>query len=234
VNGFDRWVLQHLNGWAQQSLGWDRFAVHFATQDLLKGGLFSVVLWACWFRYSEKQRESRRVIGTGVLVITAALLLNRVLASVLPFQARPMHRDDLGFSFLLPRGMPSDSFENLSSFPSDHAVLFVGLSVLLMAVGRRLGWILLFYVLILILLPRVYLGLHGPTDVLAGGLLGAAAAWLSRTQALQSFIGNRLETLEVRKPATFYLLAFGLTWMIADLFQPVVLWAEFLKSYWTN
>ena len=41
-----------------------------------------------------------------------------------------------------------------------------------------LGW-LLFPFAVLVALSRVILGLHYPTDVVAGGTLGAILAWLS-------------------------------------------------------
>lgn len=66
------------------------------------------------------------------------------------------------------------------SFPSGHTLHAVCFALVVCTYYSFLGWLLLPFAL-LIALSRVLLGLHYPTDVVAGATLGASIAWLSLT-----------------------------------------------------
>jgi undecaprenyl-diphosphatase len=82
-----------------------------------------------------------------------------------------------------PRVHPSIGLPHDPSMPSGHAMNAFAGAVLLAAVVPRARWPLL-GLAALIALSRVYLGVHFPSDVIAGAILGsgigAAAAWLLR------------------------------------------------------
>lgn len=69
---------------------------------------------------------------------------------------------------------PLDRF----SFPSGHTLHAVSFTLIALAYYPALAWLLVPFTL-LIAVSRVVLGLHYPSDVLAGALLGAAIAALS-------------------------------------------------------
>jgi undecaprenyl-diphosphatase len=69
---------------------------------------------------------------------------------------------------------PLDHF----SFPSGHTLHAVAFTLVVLVYYPGLAWLLLPFTL-LIAVSRVVLGLHYPSDVLAGALLGAAIAALS-------------------------------------------------------
>jgi undecaprenyl-diphosphatase len=60
-------------------------------------------------------------------------------------------------------------------FPSDHAAASIAIAVAILLLHRRLGIVVL-VVAALVGYSRVYVGLHYPGDVLAGALIGLAAA----------------------------------------------------------
>jgi undecaprenyl-diphosphatase len=69
---------------------------------------------------------------------------------------------------------PLDRF----SFPSGHTLHAVAFTLVAVAYYPALAWLLIPFT-VLIALSRVVLGLHYPSDVLVGALLGAAIAALS-------------------------------------------------------
>ncbi|WP_070198914.1 phosphatase PAP2 family protein [Streptomyces oceani] len=64
------------------------------------------------------------------------------------------------------------------SFPSNHATLALGAATTLLLLRRAWGWLVL-PVALLTAFSRVFIGVHYPHDVLAGGLLGSAVPALA-------------------------------------------------------
>lgn len=81
---------------------------------------------------------------------------------------RPLHAA-VGFDFTVP---PLDRY----SFPSGHTLHAVAFACVASAHAPVLAWIFIPFAL-LVATSRVVLGLHYPTDVLAGALLGSVLAW---------------------------------------------------------
>ncbi|MBI2454054.1 MAG: phosphatase PAP2 family protein [Parcubacteria group bacterium] len=64
-----------------------------------------------------------------------------------------------------------------ASFPSGTATFFMALAVYFLLAGhKKLGWFLLVST-ILISAARVAAGIHWPSDILAGWLVGAIVSW---------------------------------------------------------
>ncbi len=92
-------------------------------------------------------------------------------------------------------------FEKWSSFPSDQATYFFAFATGFWFFSVRLG-LAMFAYSTLIILARVYLGTHFPSDVLAGALLGVAVQLgLNREPFLR--VTGPLLALHKSKPAYF-------------------------------
>lgn len=83
-------------------------------------------------------------------------------------RTRPCHRHG-GLTLTVA---PLDRF----SFPSGHTLHAVAFSVIAVAHAPALAWVVWPFAA-LVAASRLVLGLHYPTDVIAGGALGAVLAW---------------------------------------------------------
>ncbi len=219
ISGIDLWLFHAVNGWCGYwPLDW---LVAFAERNnLAKGALILAAYWWLWFSDHPGHGIRRRLVGAlaGALV---ALALARILAAALPFRIRPMYQGEIGF---IPPQLPPFShpieLEGWSSFPSDHAALFFALATGLWRCSRPLGGVALVFAAIWVCLVRIYLGIHFPSDILAGALIGTASALIA-SGAAEGRAGAWIVKLEQNHPAWFYAALFLLTYEFATMFEDV-------------
>jgi len=63
-----------------------------------------------------------------------------------------------------------------SSFPSGHAAFFFALATVVFLYNRKAGWCF-FTASFLISLARIYVGVHYPSDIIGGALIGVLVGW---------------------------------------------------------
>jgi hypothetical protein len=139
-------------------------------------------------------------------------------AAALPFRARPISNDAIGLHFPIA----SEGWGTWSAFPSDNAVLFFCLTMCLFPISRVLGTLALLDTALLIVLPRVFVGVHYPTDVLAGGLIGGYGGYVVGREPLRSALAKPALRWMRGHPASFYAAAFLISFLIADVFWPAL------------
>jgi undecaprenyl-diphosphatase len=219
MNSFDSAILYGLNDLAHRSPSVDAVVGFVAYGNLLKGQVFAVLLLGLWFTATPDRPRRRAIILATLLASLAALFAGRVLAAQLPFRLRPVADPSLGLH--LAFGDRHQELENWSAFPSDHAMLFSALATGVLLISRPLGIVAHLYWMVMIGLPRIYLGLHYPTDVVAGGLLGALVCLAMNVPRVRTELTAK--PLEWRRthPAAFYACLFFLCMQIAVMFADV-------------
>jgi len=217
MNKFDSSITLFLNSFAQVSPFFDSIMIMFAKSNTLKGGVMMTCICWLWFQVDEQREIKRKQLLATILSSFAAIVIARILVMTLPFRERPLH--EAGLNFVLPFGMDTGVLDGWSSFPSDHAVMFFSLSFGLLFTARKMGLFALVYSTLFIAFPRMYLGLHYATDILAGALLGMAIAWIGNLSFLTNRISKSLMPWIDRKPQLFYTLFFFVIYQIADLFN---------------
>jgi len=218
---FDFNIITYINQFSQNSWAFDKAISFLSECHSLKGGVLVTIIWWAWFKNNERQSHNREHLTSTMLCCFIAILVGRVLALTMPFRLRPLHEESL--VFLTPYGMNEITLkvEGLSSFPSDHAVLFFALSTGLLFVSRKVGAFALAYTVLFICLPRIYLGLHYPSDIIAGAAIGMTIGSLGNIYLVRSKSIKSIVNWSLSAPHFFYPLFFILSYQIADMFQDV-------------
>lgn len=216
MNALDSTVTGFLNSFARRSGTFDSLVLLIVTSPFFKSAPLFAIYWYQWFRSDRKTGERREVILVAFLACLVALAVGRLLAIGLPARLRPI--DNPALELIRPYGMDIQ-LHGWSSFPSDHAMFFVSLAVGIFALSRRLGSLALAHVVLLILIPRIYLGLHFATDILAGALIGAVIAFAFLRLPAPRSLARRGRQWSDRHAASFYTVGFIVTWQMATLFD---------------
>ncbi len=146
-----------------------------------------------------------------------SIIVARTIAFISPFRLRPNYDPTLVHpSYSIPL-VPD--IENWSSFPSDTAAYFFALAFGLAYLLRRFAIPILLYTAAWVCLPRMYLGLHYASDIVAGIAIGITMVWvLFRSDLLQSIVARRLLVAMEAKPQWFYAIAFLVSCEMATVF----------------
>ena len=221
MNPIDANILSFFNQFAQKSELVDKMIFLVTFNVLIQGGVTMAFLWWAWFRNTDAVavKKERELVLSGAVLSIAALFIARALATLLPFRARPRYAPWLHFR--IPAGSAGLEMIHWSSFPSDHAVLYFSLATSLLLISRRAGIFLYAYAFFIVCLPRVYLGVHYPTDIVAGAMLGIAIASLSLHHSLRQFIARPLLRWHDASPGLFYSLSFLGTLLLSTEFESV-------------
>lgn len=215
IETIDLALLSALNNFSQLSHTFDQFVVFIQHNHLFKGGVLIPIIYYVWFKSNQNSNKRKYLIAM-LLFTFPAELIARLMAKTLPFRFRPIH--DAEVNFLLPFGMNTNFLNNQSSFPSDHAVLFFCISVGILFCSKKLGIFAFVYTLFFIALPRIYLGLHYPSDVFVGALIGIIISILAIVYFSQNKLLNLINDWSYSKPEFFYPLFFLFTCQIFEMF----------------
>jgi len=174
MNGFDFSILSFFNRFVGKYPSLDNAVIYLSNDAFIRAGLIVALCWWAWFKDGEdkdtKNHDTRAAIISTLLACFASILVARVVVMLFPFRIRPIADPTNGLHF----PPATTDWQNWSSFPSDHAIMFFTLRTCLFFISHVVGWIALMDAVFLICLPRIYLGVHYPTDIIAGAVIGIA------------------------------------------------------------
>ncbi len=160
--GIDFFLFQQINQFAGTWWLLDNLAIFFAKY-------FGYILIACLFAFLIKKIS--KYWPMVVKAITAAVLARFIIVNIIRWllpRPRPFIENEINL-LLSPSALPS--------FPSGHAAFFFALSYIVYSYNKKAG-IFFFISAFLISFSRVFVGLHWPSDIITGALVGIFSAWL--------------------------------------------------------
>jgi undecaprenyl-diphosphatase len=211
------WVNQLVGRWP-----WFDLAVyHVSGSEFLKGIAIVTVYWYFLFEHAKqepatKEVEARATLLTVLILVIPAMVVARALARLLPYRERPFFDPALHFQW--PYHVDADQFIRWSSFPSDHAALFSALAMGIFFRSRRAGVAVFAYVVLVTFVPRIYMGYHWPSDILAGTVLGILVAYVALIPTVRRLSQQLYEECN-KHSGLFVASLFLLTYEIGTLFN---------------
>jgi len=154
-------AIFHLAG---QRVWLDTLAIFFsqAIPYLLFISLLIFVVMA-----KQKKRELIMLaMAAGACVLSRGIIVS--LIRLLWHRDRP---------FLVLHLNPLIPYSNEASFPSGHAAFLFALALVVLFYHKKIGILFLFLAAISSL-ARVYVGIHWPSDILVGAIVGILSGWL--------------------------------------------------------
>ncbi|MGF6612826.1 membrane-associated phospholipid phosphatase [Paraburkholderia sp. WSM4175] len=183
-----------------------------------KGLVLIPVLWWMWFQQDECREWRREMVLATLASGIVALVVGRLLTHWLPFRVRPVYNTELHLRFA--SGEIKDAvLTNWSSFPSDHAMLWMAVATGIFLMSRRVGVLALLYTALFICLPRAYLGFHYPTDLLVGAAVGIVITVVMTRDAIRVRYATPMLRWTERHPAPAATLAFILCLQLVTQFD---------------
>ena len=163
------WITQwDMNAliWVREYLTWDVLdPVMVFITNLGNDGLVWLGLAAVLLLFRRTRRADVCILATMLLCLLVGNLgLKNWIARVRPYHAME------NWSVIIP-------YPNGYSFPSGHTMHALGAATAFLLCNRRLG-IAAMVLALCIAFTRVYLGVHYPTDIIGGMLVGIGAAIL--------------------------------------------------------
>jgi undecaprenyl-diphosphatase len=153
----------------------DLLILESVAHGILGGLWYAAAIFLFWVRGMQPGGANlrHRTLTLALGSLTASLL-TVVASDIISFPPPSTHPE---LAALFPVEFPANT--NPNSFPSQSTALYSAISAGLYALRRRVGILAWVLVGTIVALPRMYLGGHYATDVVAGVLLGVGGYWIA-------------------------------------------------------
>ncbi len=156
-------IFQQLNQFAGKYVCLDSLAIFFA-----ENFQYFIVLLLISFLAVNYRKYLKMVITALFAAIFSRFVITEIIRFIFP-RSRPFIDNNVN---LLVSHNPGES-----SFPSGHASFFFALATVVYFYNKKLG-AAFFVFAFLISISRVFAGIHWPSDILAGAIVGIFSGWV--------------------------------------------------------
>jgi undecaprenyl-diphosphatase len=214
-------VVLLLNGLARRFRWLDIMAWEVAYTIVFQG-IMVALFFGAWFARHDAatDRQRRQLLLSSLGGVYATVVLAIALRATLPFRARPA--EDAALAFQAPFApFGSTLHSHSTSLPAGHAAVYFALAIGLWTISVRLGIVGSLVAFFTICLPRIYIGLHYPGDILIGAGLGATTVGvINEIQRGRLVVQRGVAWAEIR-PERFYAFLFLAALDVATEFSSI-------------
>ena len=224
--GLDIETVQYFNSFCGQSLFWDTLGLVFLSTDALRTAILVSIVMGIWEygRFKNHKESNIRVIKilfSIILTLGIIEILNALIDSPRPIVSFP----DLIQTPLLhsdTKILWTESWvRNVKhgSFPSDTVALISSIACGIFLWNRLIGSIAFLFVICVGVLPRLYFGLHYPSDMILGIIIAAMSVFIIEKISLFTNLSKTILKIEEQFPLAFGIIGFYTAYIIADKFM---------------
>lgn len=188
------------------------------------------ILGCAMWLFLEQRRLGRSTAFFGHILIGSflAMAAARVVQNVSAYRPRPLHNPDL--TYQLPFGIEPTILEGWSSFPSDTSALAFSIAAGLFVVSRRVGVAVMLWTIIVVAFPRAYAGLHYPSDLLGGALIGLICTLTIAPPLLRAARARIAWTIPERWQSAVWTAAFLYLLQMSTMFDDLRFYGSYAKA----
>jgi undecaprenyl-diphosphatase len=173
MSGLDNTLLLWITGLAGRFSPLDWLASYLANDFFIPASM-ALIAAGLWF--AGKTKEERRRNQWGFIYALVGLGISALVVQLIDlhyFRARPY----IVFPQLIPQVERLFYEPTVSSFPSFPAAVTFAFALGIWLENKRAG-VLLFIMAALMSLARIYIGIHYPSDILAGAAIGLTTTFI--------------------------------------------------------
>ena len=211
----------------QKSWAMDTLIVQmFRTNTAKIVPLLGCIVWLLF----EWRRQGRSLVFFAQLLLGSflAMSLSRVMQNFSSYRPRPLHNESVDYQ--LPFGIDNAALEGWSSFPSDTSALAFAIATGIFLASRRLGIEAFLWVAVVVAFPRAYAGLHYPSDLIAGALIGLFCTAGAAPLILNAAASRVRLTVDEKWMPLLWTLGFLYMFQLGAMFDDVRAYGSFLKE----
>lgn len=169
LQNLDATAFWALYGLSHHSALLDALGIFFAEYAAY---VWAIILAVVFFWPSKEHIKNKML----VIVSVAAAVIARFGVKALMVYAYPRPRPFVSITTIQPL-ISTPLVENFQSFPSGHAIFFFALAAVIYCFNKKVGW-WAFGAAALISIARIYVGVHWPSDIVGGAVLGVLTGWV--------------------------------------------------------
>lgn len=224
--GLDLDIVLFFNQFCGKSVFLDSLALIFLSVDALRTAILIALILGIW-EYGKVKNDINAnksvilILFSIIISLGVIEILNAVINSPRPIVAYESQITGPIVENKNTKALWQDGWARNSkhgSFPSDTVALLSTLAFGIFFWNRNIGVFAILFVFFAGILPRLYFGLHYPSDMLVGSIISLFSCIVSqKVKFLDSLAGKILE-FEKRSPFIFGTVGFYLMYVIADKF----------------